>query len=78
MAVILERVYAMAGSQPLGEAVEFQDGWEIADYAKPAVEILTAAGILRGTDNNTFSPRQGVTRAQGAKAVYELLQVIGG
>ena len=78
MAVILNRVYAMGGYGLAGEAAEFLDEGEIADYAKPAVAALSAAGILRGTENDVFSPRQGVTRAQGAKAIYELLQAIGG
>ena len=78
MAVILNRVYAMAGYSSTGEAARFRDEEEIAGYAKPAVAALSAAGILRGTEDDVFSPRQGVTRAQGAKAIYELLQAIGG
>ena len=51
---------------------------DIAEYAKDAVETLTAAGIINGMGDGVFAPCGTVTRAQAAKVVYGLLNLIGG
>jgi len=78
MAVIIHRVFEHLGAEVSGEAVTFDDDSEIADYAKSAVEALTATGIINGMGDGTFAPKATVTRAQSAKVVCGLLDLLGG
>lgn len=78
MAVIIHRVFEYLGAEIKGDAIAFDDNSEISDYAKSAVEALTAAGIINGMGDGTFAPAGKVTRAQAAKVVYGLLSIIGG
>lgn len=78
MAVMLKRVLDMTGKASAAPAAEFSDAGDIADYAKEAVGALSAAGILNGMEDGRFAPRENVTRAQSAKAVYELIKLIEG
>lgn len=76
MAVMLKRIFDMAKYDGITPNTDFSDYSEIADYAQEAVSILSGAGILNGMDGGRFAPNERVTRAQGAKAVYELLKLI--
>lgn len=78
MAVIIHRVFEHLGLEVSGDAISFDDGADIAGYAKDAVEALTAAGIINGMGDGTFAPAGTVTRAQAAKVVYGLLNLVGG
>ena len=78
MAVIIHRVFEHLGAEIKGDAVSFDDDAEISEYAKAAVEALTAAGIINGMGDGTFAPSGTVTRAQAAKVVYGLLNLVGG
>ncbi len=51
-----------------GEVPVFTDGDEIADYAKEAVKVLAAAGILSGSEGK-FAPVDNLTREQAAKVL---------
>lgn len=78
MAVIIHRVFEHLGAEIKGEAVVFDDNADISEYARVAVEALTAAGIINGMGDGTFAPAGTVTRAQAAKVVYGLLNLVGG
>ncbi len=78
MAVIMYRVAKLAGISLAENEPAFADNGEIADYAVDAVGALFGAGILNGMGNNAYQPLGIVTRAQAAKVVYELLQIMGG
>lgn len=73
MAVIMLRVAELANINTSGNGTVFTDSEMISDYAKDAVGRLTAAGILSGMGDGTFSPLTNVTRAQGAQVVYTML-----
>lgn len=45
---------------------DYTDADEIPSASKGYVDFVTKKGIMRGMDNNTFSPNTGVTRAQVA------------
>lgn len=51
----------------------FADADEISDYAKDAVEYLKASGIVKGRGNNMFFPKDGITRAEAAQIIYNVL-----
>ncbi len=78
MAVIIHRVFEHLGLEVSGETITFDDNAAIAGYAKDAVDALTAAGIINGMGDGTFAPAGTVTRAQAAKVVFGLLDLVGG
>lgn len=78
MAVIIHRVFEYLGAEVEGNSINFDDNTDISDYAKDAVETLTSAGVINGMGDGNFAPRGTVTRAQAAKVVYSLLDIIGG
>lgn len=57
-----------------GEAIRLSDADEISDYAKDAVEKLSAAGIINGDENGKFNPKQSATRAETAKILWMTIQ----
>lgn len=72
MAVFAFRAALKAGL-PLHEgAVPFSDDLAIADYAKEAVYIMRATGIINGMTDITFEPLGSATRAQAATIIAKL------
>ncbi len=58
-------------------AEAFADASDIAEYAREAVSAMQAGGILNGKGDNRFAPRENATRAEAAKiicGIYELMQ----
>lgn len=56
--------------------IEFSDSDEIADYAKEAVDMLVGLGVLNGYEDNTFRASGNATRAEAAKMIYALLEIM--
>jgi len=52
----------------------FIDEDSIAGYAKEAVEVMYAAGIINGVGNFEFAPKNHATRAEAAVIMYRVLQ----
>ena len=78
MAVVIYRTAEKLGLKISGEAESFADSSDISDYAKDAVKALTAKGIINGMGDGTFAPKATVTRAQAAKVIYGLIELVGG
>ena len=78
MAVVIYRTAEKLGLELSGEAEDFADSTEFADYAKDAIKALTASGVVNGMGDGTFSPKTTVTRAQAAKVIYGLMNLVGG
>lgn len=76
LAVFLIRLAELMGKElPTDKDGEpYKDNTDISDYALSAVYTLRSAGIMNGMGDGSFVPRESVTRAMAAKAVYELLQ----
>lgn len=74
--VLLHR--ALGEKTAAGEPKEFTDGNEISDYAKEAVNAVSAMGLASGMEDGSFKPTNVMTRAEAAKLLYELCKVIGG
>lgn len=70
MAVLLWRIMNRMGyyGRPEVDAVlnEYQDGWQVGDYAKEAVAYLAEKGIMRGNPGGALYPSGTVTRAEMA------------
>lgn len=60
-----------------GESCEFKDEKDISDYAKEAVNSLSAAKIVTGSENGEFLPKNNMTRAEAAVVFYRLLNMGG-
>ena len=75
MAVVLFRTAEKLGIKLEGTADEFSDNGDISEYAKEAVKVLSASGIINGMGDGTFSPKTTVTRAQAAKVIYGLMML---
>ncbi len=70
MAVLLWRIMNRMGyyGRPEVDAVlnEYQDGWQVGDYAKEAVAYLAEKGTMRGNPGGALYPSGTVTRAEMA------------
>lgn len=57
------------GQQPPAPSAEYSDRGSISDWALAAVEWARGTGIMSGTPDNCFLPRNNATRAEGATLV---------
>lgn len=59
-----------------GESKEFNDKESISDYAVPAIEKLSALGVMNGDEAGNCKPKSLLTRAEGAKMIYNILEMM--
>lgn len=57
------------------EEVGFTDNEKISDYAKDAVEALSSAGIVKGSDNGEIKPLDNTSRAEVATMLERILKI---
>lgn len=73
MAALALRAANKAGiSISSGNPVVFTDSWDIADFAKEAIDTMTAAGIINGMGDGSFAPKETANRAQAAVIIYKI------
>lgn len=65
--------YELSDSADAEKAMVFKDSDKIADYAKSAVEKMSAAKIINGYENGEFAPNATATRAEAAVMLYRIL-----
>ena len=58
------------------EQIYFNDSEEISDYAKDAVTALQMAGVINGDETGNFNPIATATRAETAKIMYGIFNLI--
>lgn len=73
-AVMLYRLTGVLGKNLSGGKCDFVDEALISDYAKEAVQVLSEASVIMGSDGK-FLPLDKMTRAQAAVLVYRLLNL---
>ncbi|MDE6357242.1 MAG: S-layer homology domain-containing protein, partial [Eubacteriales bacterium] len=56
--------------------VVFKYNGEISGWANDAIELNTNLGIITGYPDNTFKPKNKVTRAEASVIINRLLNVI--
>lgn len=56
--------------------VNFEDSDIISDYAKEAVTMLAKLGVINGKGNNRFAPKEPINRAESAKLIYTLSELV--
>ncbi|MEW9671205.1 S-layer homology domain-containing protein [Ammoniphilus sp. 3BR4] len=72
MSVMLYQALQDRGSDLTGaEAVAFADEKAIPNWAKEAVQMMSANGYIKGM-NGSFKPQNTATRAQAAALIYQL------
>ena len=70
MVVILKRALEDNGTVlEKSETEEYNDDFQIADYAKDAVYIMTSYEIINGMGDGLFAPMENATRAAASKVV---------
>ena len=55
------------------DVIDFTDNAEISDYAMESINRLVMSGILHGSDDGRFCPRDNCTRAQAAVMISNIL-----
>jgi len=74
-AVILMRIYEKAGRKTSASTTNiFSDSSLISPYATDSVNAAALLGIINGTTNNTFAPKEKLSRAQAAALVCRLVE----
>ena len=73
MVTMMYRALKEKGIEISGEGVEFKDSEEISDYAKDAVVVMTANGIVNGVGDNLFAPKASATRAEAAVIISRVM-----
>ncbi|MBQ7265108.1 MAG: S-layer homology domain-containing protein [Firmicutes bacterium] len=63
-------IYRYLGVDAAAENSSFADTNEISAYASAAVNTLSAEGIINGYPDNTFRPKNTITRAEAASVLY--------
>ena len=71
------RTFKLLGIDLAAGDSEFTDAGNIANYAKDAISALEKLGILNGMGDGTFAPTANATRAQAAKVIYVMMEVLG-
>lgn len=72
VAVILNRIHNFSN---VNVSTPFSDSNDISDYAKSAVEKLSGAGIINGSESK-FMPKSNCTRAEAACMVYRMMSLM--
>ena len=74
MAVIISNAYSYLGKKGENGGIDkFTDKSEIADWAKPSVDVCTTVGLISGMTDTTFEGDKTATCAQAASILKRLL-----
>ena len=52
----------------------FDDSDSVSSYALEAVNIATRLGLIKGKENNYFSPKDSVTRAEASALICRIVE----
>ncbi|MDT9725742.1 S-layer homology domain-containing protein [Xylanibacillus composti] len=76
MAVVLVKAYERKSGQPGSRQsyAAFADANSISAWALEDVQTAQELGLLQGRERNQFAPKAAVNRAEGAQAIWQLLQ----
>ena len=56
--------------------LNFEDSLDISEFAADAVKRCVGAGMIQGDENNMFRPKASITRAECAKIIFCLINLI--
>ncbi|HOJ11011.1 MAG TPA: S-layer homology domain-containing protein, partial [Clostridiales bacterium] len=76
-AIILRSYELLTGSKVLKDVeLAFKDSAEISPWARSVVGTVSEMKLMIGTDKGTFEPKRSATRAECAKSIKNLLDII--
>ena len=67
---------ALKNISPDDETDIFDDFDSVDEYAKSAVAVMAQKGIINGKGNRMFCPLDNATRAEAAKVIFEIIQLV--
>ncbi|MBR1737207.1 MAG: S-layer homology domain-containing protein, partial [Firmicutes bacterium] len=67
-------IYRYMGISADTNAKTFADSASISGYAKEAVGTLSSKGIINGYPDNSFKPKNTITRAETASILYNIAE----
>ena len=76
MAVILKNSLDLQEISYEISSSDFDDEEQIAEYAKDAVDVLSSVRVIHGYEDGRFRPNGLATRAEAAKVIYEVMQLL--
>lgn len=65
---------AMKGKTQNGDEIKFADNGNIPDWAAQSVKNLVGYGIVKGFEDNTLRPYDGITKAQAAEMLWQMIK----
>lgn len=65
--------FSFTGNSDNTDKKTFADENKTSDFAKPYIEILSSAGIINGYGDNTFRPKENLSRAEAAVMIHRLV-----
>lgn len=77
MATMIYRAGQLIGYTANGIPKVFTDENQISDYAKEAIDALTAGGVINGMSDGSFAPHATATRAEAACMIDNMMCVTG-
>lgn len=77
VAVIIARYMSFKDVQIPAVEAFFADQADIADYAKDAASKAKKIGVMTGKENNTFAPKDKITRSEAAVIFQRILSLMG-
>jgi hypothetical protein len=77
-AVMLKRAALVLGAADTAAQTNFQDGGQVADWARDALGFVVANGIMKGTGDDVFSPLGMYTRQQSFVTMMRLYDAVPG
>ncbi len=77
-AVIASRAIEKLGHSLPDNGAAFLDEKLISEYAKSAVQSLSAINILTGTPDGNYEPKRNITKAESGAVIYRILYWLAG
>ena len=76
MAVIIERSLNYKNvKEEIKSSAEISDMGDVSDYAQKSVERLVKLNVLSGYTDNSFKPKNSLTRAEASVVIYKVLSL---
>lgn len=76
LAALISRILKKKFGEVAPAVITFRDGYKIPAWAKDAVGVAGAKGIITGYPDGTFRPQNGVTRAEASAMILRLMNQI--
>ncbi|MCH5188341.1 MAG: S-layer homology domain-containing protein [Oscillospiraceae bacterium] len=77
MTAMLIRIFEIMGGESSPASLDrFYDNTDISDWARSSVAEGLRIGLVNGTEQSTFAPKRGATRAEACAMICRLLDIL--